>query len=433
MNTPARRDGTPDRRYRSDQPGRGRPERGQRAAAARADGARRADEERDRRRAGGDRDSRGGGYGRRDDRADGGYGRRGGGAGRSEGGYGRRDDRADGGHGGRDDRAGRSGGGYGRGDAGGGRSSGGRYGGSGRPDGGPGGRRDDAAARRDSRPAAKKAKPERQQSSTPLLSNAKPAKHQHAEGGHTKLPWGEGERLQKVLAKAGVASRRAAEELIAQGRVEVDGAIVTEQGLRIDAENAVVRVDGTRVVVREELVHLALNKPRGWQSTMSDDLGRPCVGDIVAERVAAGQRLFHVGRLDADTEGLLLLTNDGDLAHRLMHPSYEVHKTYLATVRGEVDRSLGKRLRAGIELEDGPASVDRFQVLEVNEGRSLVKLELHEGRKHIVRRLLAEVGHPVDRLLRTHVGPVALGDQRPGTLKVLGRDEIGKLYEAVQL
>lgn len=462
MNTPARRDGTPDRRNRSDQPGRGRPERGQRTAAARADGARRADEERDRRR--GDAESRGGygrrgakpgggydraggysragrseggydragrsegGYGRRDDRSDGGYGRRDDRTSRSDGGYGRRDDRtgrSDGGYGRRDDRAGRSDGGYGRRDDRGGRSEGGY------------GRRDDGGARRDSRPAARKPKPERQQSANPVLSNAKPAKHQHveetAEGGHTKLPWGEGERLQKVLAKAGVASRRAAEELIAQGRVEVDGAIVTEQGLRIDPEHAVVRVDGTRVVVREELVHLALNKPRGWQSTMADDLGRPCVGDIVAERVAAGQRLFHVGRLDADTEGLLLLTNDGDLAHRLMHPSYEVHKTYLATVRGEVDRSLGKRLRAGVELEDGPASVDRFQVLEVNEGRSLVKLELHEGRKHIVRRLLAEVGHPVDRLLRTHVGPVALGDQRPGTLKVLGRDEIGKLYEAVQL
>ncbi|WP_084505957.1 pseudouridine synthase [Nocardia harenae] len=421
MNTPARRDGTPDRRTRSDQPGRGRPERGQRAAAARAagraDSARRAGEDRDRRRERGDGDGRGSGTGR----PAAGYGRGDGGSGRPVAGYGRRDDS------------------YGRGDGGqagrGGRADGGR------PAGASGGRsaaapdrRSDGGPRRDARPAARKPKPERQQSTNPRLSNAKPAKHQHVEeGGHTKLPWGEGERLQKVLAKAGVASRRAAEELIAQGRVEVDGAIVTEQGLRIDPENAVVRVDGTRVVVREELVHLALNKPRGWQSTMSDDLGRPCVGDIVAERVAAGQRLFHVGRLDADTEGLLLLTNDGDLAHRLMHPSYEVHKTYLATVRGEVDRSLGKRLRSGIELEDGPAGVDRFQVLEVNEGRSLVKLELHEGRKHIVRRLLAEVGHPVDRLLRTHVGPVALGDQRPGTLKVLGRDEIGKLYEAVQL
>ncbi|TQM26275.1 pseudouridine synthase [Nocardia bhagyanarayanae] len=290
-------------------------------------------------------------------------------------------------------------------------------------------------------PAARKSKnpkPQRQIPAQPLLSNAKPARRQNVEPAHTegpvKLPWGEGERLQKVLAKAGVASRRAAEEMIEQGRVEVDGAIVREQGLRIDPQTAVVRVDGTRVVVRDELVHVALNKPKGWQSTMSDDLGRPCVGDIVAERIAAGQRLFHVGRLDADTEGLLLLTNDGDLAHRLMHPSFEVSKTYLATVNGEVNNKIiGKRLRDGVELEDGPAKVDRFQVLELGEGRSLVKIVLHEGRKHIVRRLLDAVGHPVTRLVRTHIGPVALGDQRPGTLRVLGRDEIGKLYEAVSL
>ncbi|MFG1797558.1 pseudouridine synthase [Nocardia sp. NPDC049149] len=283
----------------------------------------------------------------------------------------------------------------------------------------------------------KNPKPQRQTTSAPHLSNAKPAKRQHTEPaaseGHVKMPWGEGERLQKVLAKAGVASRRAAEEMIAQGRVEVDGAIVVEQGLRIDPQVAVVRVDGTRVMVREELVHVVLNKPKGWQSTMSDDLGRPCVGDIVAERIAAGQRLFHVGRLDADTEGLLLLTNDGDLAHRLMHPSFQVSKTYLATVNGEVHKSIGKKLKDGIELEDGPAKVDSFQVLELGEGRSLVKLVLHEGRKHIVRRLLDAVGHPVTRLVRTNIGPVALGDQRPGTLRVLGRSEIGKLYEAVSL
>jgi len=236
-----------------------------------------------------------------------------------------------------------------------------------------------------------------------------------------------------VLAKAGVASRRVAEELIEQGRIEVDGAIVREQGLRIDPNTAVVRVDGVRIVVRDEQVYLALNKPKGFQSTMSDEFNRPCVGDIVAERVMAGQRLFHVGRLDADTEGLLLLTNDGDLAHRLMHPSFQVSKTYLATVDGEVQREVGKQLRKGVELEDGPATVDEFQVLELGAGRSLVKVVLHEGRKHIVRRLLEAVGHPVDALVRTHIGPVALGDQRPGTLRVLGRDEIGKLYEAVEL
>ncbi|MCK0093559.1 pseudouridine synthase [Rhodococcus sp. F64268] len=282
------------------------------------------------------------------------------------------------------------------------------------------------------RPAAPKPQA-RRTSATPTISNAKPARHQHSTAAPTKLPAGEGVRLQKVLAQAGVASRRAAEEMIDRGRIEVDGVIVREQGLRVDPENAVIRVDGVRVVVKKDLVHLVLNKPRGWQSTMSDDLGRPCVGDIVSERVAAGQRLFHVGRLDADTEGLLLLTNDGELAHRLMHPSFEVNKTYLATVKGVLARGVGKQLKTGVELEDGPAKVDRFALLEVNEGQSLVRLDLHEGRKHIVRRLLDSVGHPVIRLVRTNIGPVALGDQRPGTLRVLGRNEVGGLYQAVGL
>ncbi|QBJ94688.1 rRNA pseudouridine synthase [Rhodococcus sp. ABRD24] len=292
--------------------------------------------------------------------------------------------------------------------------------------------RTDAATNKRGKP--KSAKPQRAQTQAPKISNAKPARHQYAEADRSLAPMkGDGVRLQKVLAQAGVASRRAAEELIDQGRVEVDGRIVVEQGLRIDPENAIVRVDGIRVVVKKDLVHIALNKPRGWQSTMSDDLGRPCIGDIVSERVSAGQRLFHVGRLDADTEGLILLTNDGDLAHRLMHPSYEVPKTYLATVNGVVDRGLGKKLKAGVELEDGPATVDAFTLLDINGGKSLVKIVLHEGRKHIVRRLLDAVGHPVVRLVRTDIGAVALGDGRPGTLRVLGRGEVGSLYGAVGL
>ncbi|MFD6063928.1 23S rRNA pseudouridine2605 synthase [Rhodococcus wratislaviensis] len=295
--------------------------------------------------------------------------------------------------------------------------------------------RPDAAAAKNKRGKPKSAKPQRAQAHAPKISNAKPARHQYADAADRPAgpPQGDGMRLQKVLAQAGVASRRAAEELISQGRVEVDGRIVIEQGLRIDPENAVVRVDGVRVVVQKDLVHLALNKPRGWQSTMSDDLGRPCVGDIVSERVAAGQRLFHVGRLDADTEGLLLLTNDGDLAHRLMHPSFEVSKTYLATVSGALERGVGKKLKEGVELDDGPAKVDAFTLLDINEGKSLVRVTLHEGRKHIVRRLFDAVGHPVIRLVRTDIGAVALGDQRPGTLRVLGRGEVGGLYGAVGL
>jgi 23S rRNA pseudouridine2605 synthase len=239
-----------------------------------------------------------------------------------------------------------------------------------------------------------------------------------------------GTRLQKVLAAAGVASRRAAEDMIAAGRVSVNGKVERVLGRRVDPDNDVIHVDGLRVATREDLVYLALNKPPGVLSTMSDDRGRPTVGEYVAERT---ERLFHVGRLDQDSEGLLLFTNDGELAHRLMHPSYEVLKTYLADVLGPVPRNLHVRLRAGVELDDGPAKVDDFRVLDASHGRALVQVQLHEGRKHIVRRLLAEVGHPVNRLVRTQIGPVRLGHQRPGSVRKLNREEIGELYRAVGL
>jgi 23S rRNA pseudouridine2605 synthase len=235
----------------------------------------------------------------------------------------------------------------------------------------------------------------------------------------------EGIRLQKVLAAAGLGSRRACEELIAEGRVSVDGRVVREQGLRVDPQVAVVEVDGSRVNVREDLVYLALNKPRGVLSTMSDPEGRPTVGDYVAER---SQRLFHVGRLDAETEGLLLLTNDGELAHRLTHPSFEVPKTYVAEVAGPIPRALGRRLREGIELEDGFVAVDSFAVVDVAAGRAVVELVLHEGRNHLVRRLLEAVDHPVSRLVRTAIGPVKLGHQRQGTVRKLTQHEIGDLH-----
>jgi 23S rRNA pseudouridine2605 synthase len=164
---------------------------------------------------------------------------------------------------------------------------------------------------------------------------------------------------------------------------------------------------------------------------MSDDQGRPCVGDLVEYRVRGNKKLFHVGRLDADTEGLLILTNDGELAHRLMHPSYEVPKTYLATVLGSVPRGLGKTLKAGVELDDGPVALDDFAVMDAVPGKSLVKVTLHEGRKRIVRRLLAHVGFPVKELVRTDIGSVSLGEQRPGSIRVLTTKEIGELYKAV--
>ncbi|QZT65062.1 pseudouridine synthase [Mycolicibacterium austroafricanum] len=242
-----------------------------------------------------------------------------------------------------------------------------------------------------------------------------------------------GIRLQKVLSQAGIASRRVAEKMIRDGRVEVDGQIVTELGTRVDPAASVIRVDGARITVDDTLVYLAINKPRGMHSTMSDDRGRPCVGDLVEHRVRGNKKLFHVGRLDADTEGLLLLTNDGELAHRLMHPSFEVPKSYVATVLGSMPKGLGRKLRDGVELEDGPVQVDDFAVVDTAPGRTLVRVTLHEGRKHIVRRLLAEVGFPVQELVRTDIGTVSLGDQRPGSIRVLTQKEIGELYKAVGL
>ncbi|BBY35428.1 pseudouridine synthase [Mycolicibacter minnesotensis] len=243
----------------------------------------------------------------------------------------------------------------------------------------------------------------------------------------------EGVRLQKVLSQAGVASRRVAERMIRDGRVEVDGRVVTELGTRVDPSASVIRVDGARVTVDDTRVYLALNKPRGVHSTMSDERGRPCIGDYVEHRVRGDAKLFHVGRLDADTEGLMLLTNDGELAHRLMHPSYRVPKTYVATVLGAVPRGFGKKLREGVELDDGPAKVDDFAVVDAVPGKSMVRVTLHEGRKRIVRRLLAAVGFPVQELVRTDIGSVTLGEQRAGSIRALTSKEIGELYKAVGL
>src|ERR1700745_2836619 len=196
----------------------------------------------------------------------------------------------------------------------------------------------------------------------------------------------EGVRLQKVLSQAGIASRRVAEKMILDGRVEVDDRVVTELGTRVHPDVSVIRVDGARVTVDDTLVHLAINKPKGMHSTMSDDRGRPCVGDLVEHRVRGNKKLFHVGRLDADTEGLILLTNDGELAHRLMHPSYEVPKTYQATVHGHWPRGPAQQLKGGIELEDGIVHVDDFAMVDTIPGHSLVRVTLHEGRNRIVRR-----------------------------------------------
>ncbi|PSL03545.1 23S rRNA pseudouridine2605 synthase [Haloactinopolyspora alba] len=241
----------------------------------------------------------------------------------------------------------------------------------------------------------------------------------------------QGVRLQKVLAGAGAGSRRACEELITAGRVEVDGRVVRTLGTRVDPAAVVLKVDGMRVTPADAgAVYLALNKPAGVVSSMNDAHGRP---DLRRYTKGRRERLFHVGRLDTDTEGLLLLTNDGELANRLAHPSYEVLKTYVAEVPGPVSPGLARRLRDGVELDDGPVTVHSFRVVDRAGPRVMVEVVLHEGRKHIVRRLLDSVGHPVRQLVRTHVGPVALGDLRQGNVRALTQPEIAKLYDTVGL
>ncbi|MDI2131824.1 pseudouridine synthase [Yinghuangia seranimata] len=240
----------------------------------------------------------------------------------------------------------------------------------------------------------------------------------------------EGVRLQKVMAQAGIGSRRACEELIEMGRVEVDGQVVREQGLRVDPAKAEIKVDGLRIPTSSGEVYIALNKPAGVVSTMFDPEGRPTLAEYITDHE---QRLFHVGRLDTETEGLILLTNHGELSNRLTHPSYEVRKTYLAQIQGPIPRDLGKRLKEGVELDDGLARADSFRIIDQLGKTYMVEVVLHEGRKHIVRRMLAELGFPVERLVRTKFGPIQLGDQRPGRTRRLSNEEIGLLFREVGL
>ncbi|WP_411376126.1 pseudouridine synthase [Arthrobacter sp. MPF02] len=243
----------------------------------------------------------------------------------------------------------------------------------------------------------------------------------------------DGVRLQKVMASAGVASRRVCEEMITEGRVEVDGQVVTELGVRVDPKTAVIHVDGLRIQLDENLVYMVFNKPKGVVSTMEDPEGRPCISDFLKNTKNKGERLFHVGRLDVATEGLLLLTNDGELANRLTHPSYEVPKTYLVQVRGPFPQGVGAQLKAGVELEDGLASVDSFRLVDSTPGHVLIEVVLHSGKNRIVRRMFDAVGFPVQRLVRVKIGPIGLGDQRQGSIRNLGKQEIGHLLASVGL
>ena len=245
----------------------------------------------------------------------------------------------------------------------------------------------------------------------------------------------DGVRLQKVLASAGMGSRRKCEELIAQGRVTVNGQVTTELGIRVDPATAQIEVDGLRIEPNLDKVVVALNKPYGVVSAMSDPEGRPTVAQYVADR---SEQLFHVGRLDADSEGLILLTNDGELANRLSHPKYEVPKTYLVTVDGELFPRLLKKLLTGVELNDGMARADAVTVRQTIPAaapglrpQSLVEIRIHDGRNRVVRRMFDAIDRPVQRLVRTQFGSLKLGEQKPGRTRVLSPVEVGSLNKLV--
>lgn len=241
-------------------------------------------------------------------------------------------------------------------------------------------------------------------------------------------PAGRAERVQKVLAAAGVASRRACEELIAAGRVAVDGNVV-RLGAKVDPLLQVITVDGERVHANPSLVYFMLNKPTGVVTTVTDPQGRPTVMDLVP----ANPRVYPVGRLDRDTEGLLLLTNDGELANRLSHPRYEIEKTYVAQIRGPLKRRAVRALLDGVELEDGPARARSVKELGASADRTLVELVLAEGRKREVRRMLAAVDLPLERLARVKIGPLPLGDLGQGKFRPLTGAEVRALSAAVGL
>ena len=236
----------------------------------------------------------------------------------------------------------------------------------------------------------------------------------------------QGERLQKVLARAGLGSRRACEELIAAGRVTVDGEVVV-LGARVDPAHDRIVVDGVPVVVDETRVYWLLNKPAGYVTTAHDPQGRPTVIELVPDE----PRSFAVGRLDRDTEGLLILTNDGELAELLTHPRHGVEKAYLAEVEGVPSPGALRALREGIELEDGPARAVRAQVVQrARDGVSALEIVLKEGRKRIVRRMCEAVGHPVRRLVRTRIGPLTDPKLAPGAHRPLTPAEVRSLYAA---
>lgn len=241
----------------------------------------------------------------------------------------------------------------------------------------------------------------------------------------------DGIRLQKLLAQAGYGSRRKCELMITEGRVEVDGALVTELGTRVDPSHQRIRVDGSRVRINTNHVTLALNKPRKVLSAMEDPKGRYTLRDIVGDKY---ERIFHMGRLDYDSEGLILMTNDGELSQHVMHPKYEVEKTYVATLDGKISGTVCRRLvTTGVQLDDGWIKLDRCAIVDASRDATIVKVVLHSGKNRIVRRIFGSIGFPVRKLVRTQIGPIKLGDLKTGSYRVLSQTEVRSLAKEVGL
>ena len=238
-------------------------------------------------------------------------------------------------------------------------------------------------------------------------------------------------RLNKIIADAGVASRRAADQLITEGRVTVNGDVIKELGKRFDPEISEIKVDGESLQINKSKTYLAFHKPTGVISTMTDPEGRMNLGDYFKDRK---DRLYHVGRLDKDSEGLILLTNDGELAHRATHPSYGLEKRYLVEVEGEFSKQFSDLLLAGVRLEDGPArAVKVSHIRAVTRNHHWVEITIHEGRYHIIRRLIEALGLKVIRLIRLDFGPVSLGDMKPGRHRVLNTKELTSLFKLLHI
>ncbi|RSX56036.1 RNA pseudouridine synthase [Bifidobacterium dolichotidis] len=255
--------------------------------------------------------------------------------------------------------------------------------------------------------------------------------HAYSQAKKAHASQNEGIRLQKVLAQAGFGSRRKCEEMILDGRVEVDGELCTELGTRVDPKRQQVRVDGSRIRINTRHITLALNKPKRVLSTMDDPKGRYTLRDIVGDKY---ERIFHMGRLDYDSEGLILMTNDGELSQHVMHPKYEVEKTYVATLDGHLSGNVCRRLvRTGVQLDDGWIKLDQCSIIDAHHDTTIVKVVLHSGKNRIVRRIFGAIGFPVRRLVRTQIGPIKLGDLKSGSYRVLSSTEVRSLSKAVGL